>query len=128
MRTITENLKIRLIAEAEEAKIQGLTKIAETLPQIKDLPVRENTDSYTYSNDDLQNDVKASIWNIVVRTADFHNCYIDMQKASQIVDFYANDILADLRKVANIEHGIGAYEPNIPGEAKQTVILEIEDE
>ncbi len=129
MRTITENLKDRLIAQTNEAKVQGLSKTASHLENITEkVSIRKNADSYTYSNEDFENDVEGSIWNAVVRFADFHNVTVDGIEAQNIVEKVAKDLISELRVKTGTIHGVGAYESNVPGEAKQTVILSVEED
>ncbi len=129
MRTVTENLKKRLIIQAEEAKVQGLTKIASHLNvQAERNPIRNDGDSYTYSNDDFQNDVENSIWGAVVRFADFHNVSIDAIKAQDLVEKVAADLISELRVKTGAVHGVGAYEPIVSGEERQTVILDVTED
>lgn len=129
MRTITENLKERLIAQVNEAKIQGLTKTASHLTDItENVSVRKNAESYTYSNDDFESDVENALWRTVVRFADFHNISIDGVVGQNIVEKFAKDLVSELRAKTGTVHGIGAYESNVPGESKQTVILSVEED
>jgi len=129
MRTITENLKERIIAQSKEAKIQGLTKTASHLENIiENAPIRKNADSYTYSNDDFESDVEGVIWGAVVRFADFHNVSVDGVVAQKVVEKFAKDLVTELRAKTGTIHGVGAYETNVPGESKQTVILSVEED
>lgn len=126
MRTVTENLKIRLIAQSEEAKIQGLTKIASHLDsQAEKVAIRKDAASYTYSNDDFQNDVEASLWSAIVRFEDFHNITVNASEAQDIVEKIAFDLISNLRAKTGTIHGVGAFEPTVSGEERQTVILSV---
>lgn len=128
MRTITENLKDRLIAQSNEAKVQGLTKTASHLTNIaENISVRKNADSYTYSNEDFQSDVEGQLWNAVVRFADFHNVSVDGIEAQSIVEKVAKDLISELRAKTGTTHGVGAFESNVPGESKQTVIVSVDE-
>lgn len=128
MRTVTENLKNRLILQSEEAEIQGLTKIASHLiDQAEILDVRADNESYTYSNEDFQNDVENSIWKAVVRFADFHNVTVDAIQAQNIVEKVASDLISELRVKTGTIHGVGAFEPTVSGEERQTVLLNVEE-
>ncbi len=129
MRTITENLKERLTAQANEAKLQGLTKTAAHLTGLTEkTTVRKNAESYTYSNEDFESDVENALWSAVVRFADFHNISVDGVIGQNIVEKFAKDLVSELRAKTGTVHGIGAYESNVPGESKQTVILSVEED
>lgn len=129
MRTVTENLKNRLIIQSEEAEVQGLTKIASHLiDQAESLSIRSDDQSYTYSNDDFQNDIESSIWGAVVRFADFHNVTIDAIKAQDLVEKIASDLISELRVKTGTIHGVGAFEPTVSGEERKTVILDVNED
>jgi replicative superfamily II helicase len=129
MRTITENLKERLIAQSEEAKLQGLTKTASHLTDIaKNVSIRKNAESYTYSNNDFESDVENALWGAVVRFADFHNVSVDGIIGQSIVEKFAKDLVIELRAKTGTTHGVGAYESNVPGESKQTVIVSVDED
>ena len=123
MRTITTTYFDRLVAEAEEADSLKLTKLAENITRvIETTPVREKTAEYIYPIESFQKDVQEAIWNIIVRTADFHNTFIPSNKAQDIVDHYCSEIVDDIRKAAGLGD-IGHYEPKLPGEE-----LEVSDD
>ena len=127
MRTINTVLRDRILAEAEEAETQGLTKIASVLTdQLEINPVRDSEESYTYSSEDFERDVEASLWNVIVRTADFHGTAFSSEKAQEIVEFYSKEILKDVRASLHAEHGVGAYEKSLPGQVRESVILEVD--
>lgn len=129
MRTITETLHKRLVAQSEEAKIQGLTKTASHIDEkIATTKVRKNESIYVYSNEDFQKDVESALWDAVLRVADFHNTTFDANEVQNIIDKYSQELVSDLRVLANVEHGVGAFEPTIPGETKAQVILSLEDD
>ena len=128
MRTVTENLKSRLLIQSEEAEIQGLTKIAShLLVQAEIAPVRADDESYTYSNEDFQNDVENSIWGAVVRFADFHNVSINASQAQDIVEKISASLISELRVKTGTIHGVGAFEPTVSGEERHTVILSVDE-
>jgi hypothetical protein len=129
MRSINENLRNRLVAEAEEAKTQGLIKIAENLTrQIERNEVRPNDARYTYSNEAFVNDVETALWDVVVRASDFHGAHLDAAVAHKIVVNAAQNMVHDIRTVLGVKHGVGAHEPGVPGETKEIVTISVEDD
>lgn len=126
MSTISEIYRDRLVAEADEADAIGLTKIAENLTrQIESNPVRSKNSSYTYSSEEFEQDIQDSLWNVVVRTADFHGAFVDSAKAQDLVDHFSREIVSNIRNVAKISNVIGAHEPKLPGENPTSDILEV---
>lgn len=129
MRTITELHRDRLLAEAEEADIEGLTKVAENLTrQIEKAPIRPEGAGYTYPHEDFEQDVQDSLWSVVVRTADFHGASIDSNKAQELVDFYTEELVSAIKSAGKITSKIGVYEPSVPGETRQIPVIEVEEE
>jgi hypothetical protein len=128
MRTINEIYNMRLMAEAEEADNQGLTKIAENLTrQLESISVRDSNQPYTYSSDSFEQDVQDSLWNIVLRTADFHGSFIPAKVGQNIVDYFSEQIIHSIRKSASINVVRGGYEPNLPGEVNNSCIIDVEE-
>lgn len=129
MRTVKKIFVNRMKAQVKEAKIQGLSKIASSLDEIIDeQPVREDQASYTYSSDDFNKDVEKLLWKAAIRAADFYNCNIDAVQTQEIIESTAADFIKEMMNITGVEHGVGAYEPNIPGEVSKTVTIEIDDE
>lgn len=126
MRTINETHRDRLVAEAEEADTVGLTKVAENLTrQIEKTAVRGNIEGYTYSGSDFDKDVQEILWDVVVRTADFHNAHVDSEKAQKLIERYAGSFISDIRKMSRL-NDYGAYEPTLPGEGDEVISVEEE--
>ena len=50
------------------------------------------------------------------------------QAMQAIAEKYAQDMIDEVRTKLGISHGVGAYEPNVPGEELERVAIELEDE
>ena len=128
MRTINDNLRDRLVAEAEEAEVQGLTKVAEHLThQIEKNDVRNSSEFYSYAENDLCDDVESALWSAAIRVADFHNQSIDANEIDKSVKAFAGDFIKDMRNKIGAST-VGAYEPNLPGEEKEFVTMELRED
>lgn len=132
MRTIKKTFLTRLAAQAQEAEVQGLTKVADALTsQIEKNSdhIRKNEEFYVYSEKDVKADIQDKFWDIIVRIADYYDTNIDAKEMQALIDKAADDILNDVRVKLGINHGIGAYEPNVPGEEiPDRVTIELEEE
>ncbi len=128
MRTIKESLLNNLEAQAQEAEIQGLTKIAAALTDQleKNSNIRNNNDFYLYSSIDFKKDIENKIWDIIIRSSDYYNQRFDAVEANNIVEKYSNDLIKELRLKLGVEHGVGAYEPEVAGELQDKIVLEID--
>ena len=128
MRTITEKFAKRLLAQAKEAKLQGLTKVADHVSvMVEAHDIRADDASYVYSGDDVQNDVENALWVGAVRAADFFDCSVDAKSMQQVIAKFAEQLIDEVRMNAGISHGVGAYEPSTPGETFERVTIEVDE-
>jgi hypothetical protein len=128
MRTISKNLKLRLIAQAEEASFHGLEKVAMKLNlQANSTPIRQNTEEYTYSRSELYSDVEDLLWRAAVRTQDYFGKTADAAAVGELVEAFTDELISSLRTKIGGEV-IGPYEPQVPGEKRMTVEIEIDDD
>jgi hypothetical protein len=131
MRTIKKTLLYRMIAQADEADLQGLAKVSESLTtQITKNAesTREVDTHYVYPKTEFQRDVEDKFWDIVVRAADFYDINIDAQEVQPLIEKYAEELTQELRVKFAVKHGVGAYEPTVPGELNDRVMIEIVEE
>lgn len=129
MRTINKSLLELLELQAAEADYQGLESIGSTLTSqiVKNAEnIREDDEFYVYSSEEYENDVREQLWNITIRTADFFNQNFDAKNLAPLIEKYAQLLQEDLRAKFGREDGVGAYEPNVPGQDRSKVIFEVE--
>lgn len=126
MRTISNNLKQRLVAQMDEALFQGRDKTASQLDvQIQNIPVRSDEEDYVYSKGQLYNDVENLLWAAAIRTQDYFGKTADAVDISNIIESCAEDLISSIKtKIGSVV--IGPYEPLVPGE--QRLIVEIEED
>jgi hypothetical protein len=131
MKTISKNHFERLSLEAEEAEILEKEVIAKNLTKQlvkRASAVREDDESFSYDEESFIEDIQESIWDIIVNTSNFYGVNIDSEKGQEIVDFFSEKIIDDIKNIGNISSSVGAYEPSVPGEKREFPILEIEEE
>lgn len=126
MRTITEKLALRLKAQAKEAKLIGLTKIASHLDRVAGNKTRSVEDSYTYASQDLQQDIEGPLWDVIVRIADYYDCSVSPELMQKEIQKISEDLIKVVSREGGIKHGVGAYEPTVPGEVVERVTIEVE--
>jgi hypothetical protein len=126
MRTISNNLKKRLLAQSEEANFHGLDKVAAKISyQIRNTPTRDDFEEYVYSHNDLQNDVENFLWSAAIRTQDYYGKTANAEHISKLVEEFAGDLISSIR--TNIGGAvIGPHEPFVPGERR--MIVEIDED
>jgi hypothetical protein len=124
MRTISKNLKLRLLAQSEEASFHGLEKVASKLShQINNTPIRQDSEEYIYSKSELYSDVEDLLWKAAVRTQDYFGKTADAGEVGAIIEAFADELISSLRKKigGNI---IGPNEPLVPGELRMVVEID----
>jgi hypothetical protein len=127
MRTISESLKARLLAQAEEAKTLGLQKIASQLEiSANNNKTRKNDEFYSYDYDQLKNDVESSLWYAALRTQDFFDKTADGCHVGDLIEDFAEDFIHKLR--VKIGGTIGANENLVAGQSGDITDIEISDE
>ena len=132
MRTIKQNLMQRMAMQASEAEVQGLHKVADALTnQVENHANRTRDDDafYVYADSDFRKDVEEQLWAVMVRAADFYGVrFFDAREINEIVESTADDMISNFRKKVGVRHGVGAYEPEVPGQPKHVVSIEIDEE
>jgi len=120
----------RFIAQAEEAENLGLSKISSNVTDQLEVytdHVRDDDASYTYSSSQVTTDVEKALWSAVIRVADFYGVSVDLKAVQGSIEKLAGDLIDEVRINAGVTDGVGAYEPNVPGENSQKVTIEVED-
>ena len=125
MRTITKQMQARLEAQAEEAKTLKLTKLANHISELK-TDVRENSESYSYTHDQMLDDVEKALWAGALRAADYYGTPFDALKVQGVIDKMAVELANEIRVVVGNEGGVGPYESLVPGEQREQVLFELE--
>lgn len=129
MRSLTKKLAHRLDAQAREAEIQGLTKVATHLDGvIEKNSIREDDANYTYAEEDFKDNVERNVWLGVARAMDFYDCHVDAAEMQPVVEKLAKILTEEVRIKGGIHHGVGAHEPNVPGERLEKVTIELSED
>ncbi|MAE86133.1 MAG: hypothetical protein CMB80_25575 [Flammeovirgaceae bacterium] len=127
MRTITEKLAARLKVQAKEADLVGLKKLGSHLNRLAESKTRPTGDSYVYAEADFKNDVEGPLWDAIIRIADYYDCNVDPELMQRSIEGLAQDLVKAVSKQAGIKHGVGVFEPVVPGEeVVEQVLIEVE--
>lgn len=126
MRTISKNLRLRLLAQAEEANFHGLEKIASNLSDhANKTPIRKDNEEYIYSRSEMYDDVEQLLWKAAIRTQDYFGKTADGVAIGELIETMANDLISSIRNKIGGDI-VGPYEPLVPGE--QRMIVEIDED
>ena len=127
MRTITEKLSARLKVQAKEADLVGLKKLGGHLGRLAETKTRPTASSYVYAEADLKNDVEGPLWDAILRIADYYDCNVDAEFVQNNIEKLAEELVRVIGKQAGINHGVGVFEPTVPGEdVVEQVLIEVD--
>lgn len=132
MRTITENLFHRLVAQAKEAEVQGFSKVAESLTNQVEKhagSVRDDSAFYSYNEADFKKEVTSRFWDVIVRAADFYGVRrFDANEVEELIEKTAQEMIHSFCIHSGVTHGVGAYEDRVPGETLEKSSIEVDEE
>ncbi len=129
MKSVSKKIINRLVAEANEADIHGEIKIADAITcQIEKLAVRdaEQDKEYTYSKEELEEDINSLLWQAVARIFDYYNETIDSRMIDEIVSFETTSFIESIE--SKMHNKVGAYEEKTPGENSDSEVEDVEDD
>jgi hypothetical protein len=106
----------KLLAQAEEAKSQGFTKLADGI--INAIGSYPNDEKEEYSYNQLQDDIHRDLWKIATRLMYYYDMQsLDALKLDQTLVTWASAMLDDLEVTLNVDNVVaGVTEPKTPGE------------
>lgn len=105
----------KLIAQAEEAKKQGLIDLAENL-QAVDLQADETQEQYSYAQ--MQQDVQQQLWKAAAHVIKYYDLNsADAQKIDKLLSVLAEEVITDLEHNLQVSGMVkGPLEPKLLGE------------
>jgi hypothetical protein len=108
----------KLVAQAEEAKEQGMTKLAEGIMEAIGSEPTEELQEYSYAQ--LQDDVHRDMWKLATHVMKYYNLeYADVEKLDKTILVWASKVVADVETTLGVDSVvIGPLEPKVPGEDK----------
>ncbi|HEY5268407.1 MAG TPA: hypothetical protein VII94_04710 [Candidatus Saccharimonadales bacterium] len=108
----------KLFLQAEEAKEQGMVKLAAgLLNTLGSFPEDENV---IYNIENLQEDVYKQLWNVAASVIKYHDLNsVDAEKVHNTLEVFASKIIAEVEQSLGVDNSqIGPLESNVPGESK----------
>jgi hypothetical protein len=115
---LSPNVINRLAAQRTEAENLGLQKTASGLATMLDgAEPRDNDPNFTFSFNQLQQNVEASLWKSAAQIADYYDLVADGEMLKPLIEAYAFELICDYNKLVN-GPVIGIHEPAVPGETK----------
>jgi hypothetical protein len=118
MKKLNKIVYNKLIAQAEEAKFQGLKKISSgILNAIGSFPIEEKIE---YSYKDMENDIYHDMWRVATRLLSYYDVEsVDAEKLEEAIIVSASKMIKELEQAMLVDSVIvGPLEPKVPGENK----------
>lgn len=106
----------KLFAQAEEAKHQGLVKLAEGI--LEAIGPYPTDDSQTYTYGQLQDDIHKDMWKMASRLMVFYDVNsCDAEKIDKVLSICASNAISEMENVLGVEDIVaGPLEPKVFGE------------
>jgi hypothetical protein len=110
----------KLMAQAEEAKEQGLTKLANSIAEAIAEEPEEQLKEYSYAQ--LQDDVHKQLWKAATLMMKYYDLdSTDVQKLDKNITVWASEMLDEMEQTLGVDSMIkGPLEPKLPGEKQIT--------
>ena len=108
----------KLMLQADEARDQGMVKLADA---ISNAIGEEHTEEHEpYSYDELQEDIHKDLWSIASRLVRYYGINsVDALKVDATVSELTGKTLDELERTLEVDNMIrGRFEPKLPGEDK----------
>lgn len=115
MNTVIYN---KLLLQAEEAKEQGMKKLADgILSALTAVPEDENI---KYSFSELDEDIYKGLWSLAANVIKYYDIdSVDSEKVNEVIEILSSKFIEELQVSLGIENTlVGPLEPNLPGESK----------
>jgi hypothetical protein len=117
--TVSKRVFLRLTAQANEADIYGHSEVASNLTSqivkyAQKVRGKDEEDEYSYSKDELIEEIKQQLWDSATRIFDYYDETPDAKDVQEIIDFEAGSFIEYIENFINKD--TGKYEPKVVGE------------
>ncbi len=108
----------KLLAQAEEAKTQGLTKLAAGI--LGAIGAHPNDEVSEYSYQELQDDIHRDLWKVATRLLHYYDVdSLDAEKLDTEILVWAAKMVDGLEESLGVDSVlVGPLEPKVPGQDK----------
>ena len=118
MNKLSQGVRQRLVAQAEEAKELQLEKLASDVLSSVGSVARDEGEEFTFSYEQLKEGVHQSLWKIAVNIIAYHDANrSDIQKVDLAVSDLTEKVLAEVERSLNVLEQIGPHEAKLPGQS-----------
>lgn len=118
MKKLNEVIYKKLFLQAEEAKEQGMVKLANSI--FEAIGSHPNDELVQYSAGELRDDINKDLWKVAARLIHYYDVEsADVEKINTAITALASKLTNDLEIALNVENVVvGPLEPKLFGENK----------
>jgi len=118
MKKLNQTIHRKLVAQAQEAKSKGLTKMGQDILDAVGPECMSEPEEYAYSQ--LKEDIKSDLWKSATRLIGHYNLNsVDAEKVQKTIEILAFDVVSELEDTLNVDPADqGTLDPKVPGENK----------
>lgn len=118
MKKLNETVYHKLLLQAQEAKMQGLNKLASGVVNALG-PITED-ENVKYSYHQLEDDIYEGLWKLATNVVKYYDVEsVDAGKIHDSLEALANTFLSEVENSLGVEEVVaGPLEPTLPGETK----------
>lgn len=115
MTKLNSTIYNKLLLQAQEAKDQGMVKLASSvLNCIGALP---EEDKVQYSLYNLESDVHKEMWKVAASVLKYHDLTsVDIERLDSVIESFASKFVVELEENLGVESLIGKLEEKLPGQ------------
>ncbi len=118
MKKMGQQLRDRLLLQAEEAKAQGIDDLMSGVWRMVIATDPENKYTDTFNHDELSLAVQRSLWEATGKIATYHDLsMIDIQKMRPLIAEAAEKFINQIECSCDVENKLGPFEETVPGQA-----------
>ena len=115
MKKVNEVIYNKLLAQAEEAKETGLTKLANNI--FEAIGAYPEDESAEYSHEELEADISKDLWKAATNFISYYGINsVDVEKLNVVLESFAEKLVEDLKETLDVKNDFGPNEPKVFGE------------
>lgn len=110
----------KLVLQAEEAKNQKMTKLANGLFEAIQFGPMDDSEDTSYASIEMNEDVYSDLWRAVTAVLKYHDVTsVDAEKIDEVIELFASKFINSVEETLGIEKNkIGPLEPAVLGQSK----------
>jgi len=117
MKKISETMYNRLLAQGEEAKELDNKELASHIFKAIGATYRDDEEKFEYSIDELETNVKQSLWNSAIEIANYYDLKkVGVEELDEVINLLSENVLNTLKAKMKVSSVFGPNEPKVPGQ------------